>query len=146
MIARLGLLMVLLSCRSFASHLPVEGKLGPPPEQSSADDWRHSKPSDEAASDQHGDYWWFQFRIGSADPLGNAADEAAIKAAIKASVPSSIPPVLRWASDTDIVVLSACRTHASSSKPSRCLYVFQKHHRKWRLTHHYPYYSGPTTF
>jgi hypothetical protein len=143
MMLRTALAMLILSCRCFAGLPPVEGELGSTPEQPSADHWRRWKfRPQETESDEHGDYWWFQFKIGSDKRLGTAADEVAIKA----FVPAGIPPMVRWVSKSGVVVLSACRIDATSVKLRRCLYVFEKHHRKWNLTHHYPFCSGSPTF
>jgi hypothetical protein len=128
----LVLAMLLLSCRCFAELPPVEGELGPPQQ---LPHWK-LRPQ-ERDSDEHGDYWRFHFKIGSDKRLGTAADEAAIKA----SVPASIPPLVRWVSKSAVVVLSACRIDATSTRSRRCLYVFEKHRRKWHITHHYRFYS-----
>src|SRR4051812_19887828 len=106
MMVRLGLAIVVLSCPCFAGLPPVEGELGPAPEQPSADDWRRWKfRPQETKSDERGDYWWFHFKLGSDKRLGTVPDETAIKA----SVPASIPPLVRWVSKSVVVVLSACQ-------------------------------------
>jgi hypothetical protein len=134
MMARLVLAVLILSCRCFAGLPPVEGELGPPRPTPSDDDKRRWKLyREDANSDRQGDQWQFKFNAGSDKPLGTAADAAAIKAL----VPATVSPTIRWVSHSVVVVSSACRFDASSSHPQRCLYVFEKHGSKWKLTHHY---------
>jgi hypothetical protein len=126
------LAMLLLSCRCFAELPPVEGELGPPQQ---LPHWKLMPQ--EPDSDEHADQWRFKFKTGSDRCLGSAADEAAIKVL----VPATIPPTVRWVSQSVVIVLAACRLGASSSEPKRCLYVVEKHRRKWHISHHYHFYS-----
>jgi hypothetical protein len=99
----------------------------------SFENWRHKPAPQESNSDANYWQWRYKFEAGSANQLGSAADTAAIKA----MVPPTIPPTIRWVSRSIVVVASACCSDASSNRPARCLYVFEKRGSKWRLTHHY---------
>jgi len=84
-------------------------------------------------SDSNYDRWQYKFLSGSDKRLGSAADLAAIKHL----VPATIPPTIRWVSRSVVVIASGCHSDASPTRRMRCLYVFEKHGSKWKLTHHY---------
>ncbi len=122
-----------------ASDNSVEVTLEDTPEQQQADAahsyrrWKFPPPQEAPNSDSNYMQWRYKFLSGSDKRLGSAADATAIKRL----VPVAIPPTIRWVSRSVVVVASGCHSDASSS-PVRCLYVFEKHGSKWRLTHHYP--------
>jgi len=125
MMVRLGVAILLLSCRCFAGLPPVEGEAGPtpPPEPtpSDAEKRRLQSIARDANSDEHGYDWEYKFKVASDKRLGSVSDATTIKAL----VPENVPPTLRWVSRTVVVVVSACRFDASSTEPQRCLYVFE---------------------
>jgi hypothetical protein len=87
----------------------------------------------EVDSDSNYSEWRYKFLSGSDKRLGSATDVAAIKHL----VPATMPPTIRWLSRSIVVVVSGCYSDASQSGRMRCLYVFEKQHSKWKLTHHY---------
>jgi hypothetical protein len=87
----------------------------------------------EVDSDSNYMQWRYKFLSGSDKRLGSEADTAAIKQL----VPATIPRTIRWVSRSVVVVASDCHSDASPSRRMRCLYVFEKHGSKWKLTHHY---------
>ena len=91
-------------------------------------------------SDSQGAQWQFKFVAGSDKRLGTAADSAAIKAL----VPSTTPVTVRWVSRSVVVVAADCPSSASSTTRLHCLYVLEKHHSKWKMTHYYVRRGLPT--
>jgi len=97
------------------------------------ENYRRKASPQEVDSDANNAQWQYKFETASDKRLGSAADTAAIKAL----VPATIPPTIRWVSRSVVVAASGCYLDASSSHRMRCLYVFEKQGRKWKLTHHY---------
>jgi hypothetical protein len=117
-----------------ASDNSVEVTLEDTPElQQTQTYYRWKSTPQEVDSDSNYTQWRDKFLTGSGKRLGSAADAAAIKRL----VPATIPPTIRWLSRRVVVVVSGCRSEASSSGKMRCLYVFEKQRSKWKLTHHY---------
>jgi hypothetical protein len=103
------------------------------------DAWRHKPAAKEVSSDGNFAQWKFKFDYVASDKrLGRSGDTSAIKAL----VPATTPPTIRWVSRSVVVVVAGC--HSDPSK--RCLYVFEKHGSKWKLTHHYHWYWFPPVF
>ena len=98
----------------------------------SFEQWRPKTAPHEVNSDGDFAQWKFKFDyVGSDKRLGSARETASIKALVAATT----PPTIRWLSRSVVVVVSACHSAVSG----RCLYVFQRHGSKWKLTHHYYY-------
>jgi hypothetical protein len=101
--------------------------------------WRRKPTPQELNSDGNFAQWKFKFDYVASDKrLGRSGDTSAIKAL----VPATTPPTIRWVSRSVVVVVAGC--HSDPSK--RCLYVFEKHGSKWKLTHHYHWYWFPPVF
>jgi hypothetical protein len=118
------------------NSLEVVGENAPADQQTqlrSFENWHRKAACEDIDSDPNFVQWRYKFEGGSDKPLGSPADTAAIKALVL----PTIPPTIRWVSRSIVVVASVCRSEASSSRPGRCLYVFEKHDSKWRLIHHY---------
>jgi hypothetical protein len=142
MVARLIIAVLLVSCRCFAGPPPdsVEVTLESTPEQhqpSQAETEaynRWKRDPREADSDTNYDHWRYQFVFTASDKrLGSARDVASIKQLL----PGTVPPTMRWVSRSLVVALSACYSDSSPTVRSYCLYIFEKHGSKWKLTHHY---------
>jgi hypothetical protein len=117
-----------------ASDNSVEVTLEDTPEHPrSFEAWGRKPAPEEVDSDGDSLHWRYKFEAGSDKRIGSAADEAAIKAL----VPPTISPTIRWVSRSVVVVTSGCYLDASPNHVLRCLYVFEKHASKWKLTHHY---------
>src|SRR4051794_36267211 len=146
MVARLIIAMLLVSCRCFAGppRDSIEVTLESTPEQQQPlqaeteayNRWKRLPR--QADSDMNCEYWRYKFVITASEKrLGSARDIAAIKQLL----PGTVPPTMRWVSRSVVVAVSACYSDSSATSRRRCLYVFEKHRSKWKLTHHY--YYGP---
>jgi hypothetical protein len=130
--------------RANDNFIEVTLEVAPPEDQrdsqlKSFEQWRPKPAPHEVNSDRDFSQWKFRFDYVASDkPLGSPGDTASIKALVSATT----PPTIRWLSRSVVVVASACH----SAVTGRCLYVFQKHGSKWKLTHHYYYPREIHTF
>ena len=103
--------------------------------------WKFRPESAARDSDSHGDHWRNKFITASDKRLGSAKDTCAIEALL----PSSTPLTIRWISRSVALVSADCYSDPHSNFHLRCLYVLEKRHSKWQVTHHYVHH-GPLTF
>jgi hypothetical protein len=101
-----------------------------PQQQPHAHVYRFAKPSPTPSTERpvRGQYdgyssWRFRFLAAPDKQLGRRSDIAAIQSLL----PPSSTRTIRWISRSTVV---ACA--------DRTLYVFEKHHSKWQIVHHWP--------
>jgi hypothetical protein len=127
-------LLIGIAATIHASDNSVEVTLELPPPQSPPPHWKLRPDPALQDSDSQGDLWRDKFITASDKPFGSAKDLVTVQSLVPSS---SLPVTVRWLSRSVVLVSAGCHSDSDSTVRVRCLYVLEKHHSKWKITHHY---------
>jgi len=128
------ILFLAVSAIALASDNSVEVTLEDTAPQTPPPHWKFRPHSAVQDSDSQGDRWRDKFITASDKPFGTAKDVAAVQSLVPSS---SVPVTVRWVSRSVVLVSAGCSADLDSTVRVRCLYVLEKHHSTWEITHHY---------